>query len=558
MHPLDTTVQPAAADRIASSTHDMTAARATSLGCTKLRDSCHPCASSKIKCPKEKPSCSKCASRGIDCQYFFAKRPGRRRENSTGHPHSCTSNNTIVVTSSSSNSSNRPIPKPSPAPIANPSSVPIPSSVPNSSNATANPTAGNEPRSAPSRDEDTIEVWPLSPPASAAPNGTIPSAGLSGRSSFLGGATPSFTMPNSPASENILRSYSSDLFSMLGDGADMFQQLADFDPDINDMDFVMSDSYFEYPVTDGDSNGISDGTTRTPNDISSLLIPDDSVDLDLGTSDAGHLMRTSSRASSGVSSEVPSLASGVPTPSTVKSSAAPAAAAESPCGCVTRALGLLQALSSAQPLPLSKSPGTDLALSSNMASMGFSKAVVSENKQSIEAVSSMLSCPSCTQDTFLLTILSMIVLKILARYAAATQPQLYGTRAGRAKLDTVPRLANSIISSSRDHMRALSHAYSMPRDEGADGRVTAQLVLSELHRAQRLVNELSPKLRGPAEGDGRGGTELELGMRGRAAEEGGKAATTQFSSGTLAQMESDLRKSLSSLSADIINILRQN
>ncbi|KAF3763199.1 hypothetical protein M406DRAFT_262336, partial [Cryphonectria parasitica EP155] len=41
---------------------------------SKLRNSCHSCAVSKVKCPKEKPTCSKCESRGIACQYFLARR----------------------------------------------------------------------------------------------------------------------------------------------------------------------------------------------------------------------------------------------------------------------------------------------------------------------------------------------------------------------------------------------------------------------------------------------------------------------------------------------------
>ncbi|KAG0650219.1 transcription factor [Hyphodiscus hymeniophilus] len=47
---------------------------------SKLRDSCHACASSKVKCHKEKPTCSRCAKRGIACEYFATKRAGRKHE----------------------------------------------------------------------------------------------------------------------------------------------------------------------------------------------------------------------------------------------------------------------------------------------------------------------------------------------------------------------------------------------------------------------------------------------------------------------------------------------
>lgn len=47
---------------------------------SKIRDSCHSCALSKVRCPKEKPVCARCKKRGIVCEYFVTKRPGRKRE----------------------------------------------------------------------------------------------------------------------------------------------------------------------------------------------------------------------------------------------------------------------------------------------------------------------------------------------------------------------------------------------------------------------------------------------------------------------------------------------
>ncbi|KAL3713632.1 hypothetical protein TMatcc_002335 [Talaromyces marneffei ATCC 18224] len=47
----------------------------------KLRDSCHPCAASKLKCNKEKPICARCAKRGITCEYLATKRGGRKHTN---------------------------------------------------------------------------------------------------------------------------------------------------------------------------------------------------------------------------------------------------------------------------------------------------------------------------------------------------------------------------------------------------------------------------------------------------------------------------------------------
>ena len=66
---------------------------------SKLRDSCHACARSKVRCPKQKPTCSRCEIRGTECQYFFTRRPGRRRETSK----SPNSNNQIAIGSGRAN-----------------------------------------------------------------------------------------------------------------------------------------------------------------------------------------------------------------------------------------------------------------------------------------------------------------------------------------------------------------------------------------------------------------------------------------------------------------------
>ncbi|KAL4867601.1 hypothetical protein BDV12DRAFT_117909 [Aspergillus spectabilis] len=503
--------------------------RRSGLGCTKLRDSCHSCATSKIKCPKEKPSCSKCEARGIECQYFFARRPGRRREDGSGHPTSCTSSSNNNSSSSSSNSS---------------SSSSSPSSLSSASSSDPKSIPDKDTHSALSRSGDKIEIVGLSPQHGYATNGTAPSTSLPASNGFLD--TPqSLMMEAALTTDNVLGQYSSDLSSVLAD-SNMFLSLSDFDPDPNDMDFSMTD-YFELPPIDGD------GVPRSLNDIGSLLIPE-TISFGLGALDSNDPLS----APFAVSSWVPSLASSVPTSSTTDpNTTMRAPATDTSCGCVTEALDLLKTLSSAQSFPASSVSGASPAPSSSMAAMGSAQAVLVENKHHVETVSNLLSCSSCTEDAFRLVIVSMIVLKILERYASAARIQVFGSRAGSVESDTGPRSANSMISSSKDQMRALSRTYTMPRDDSASGYAPARLVLSELHRVQRLVNRLSPKLRGSKEGDARG---MEHTMWGRLQVANGndKTQSTPFSSNTLAQMESDMRNSLSSLSADIINRLRQN
>lgn len=150
----------------------------------------------------------------------------------------------------------------------------------------------------------------------------------------------------------------------------------------------------------------------------------------------------------------------------------------------------------------------------------------------------MLAC-SCTEGSFLLTVLSMIVLKMLGRYAAGA---------------------------GRDAARRPGCGYGTPRADGDEQqRIAAQLVLSELHRVQCLVNQLSPRLKGP-----RYGRRPQGSLQGRAADrdiwgcqsgilgDRDDPPATLFSASTMDQMESDLRKSLSTLSLGIIHTLRQS
>jgi Aflatoxin regulatory protein/Fungal Zn(2)-Cys(6) binuclear cluster domain len=45
---------------------------------SQLRKSCDFCASSKVKCSGRKPTCHRCVKRGFTCEYFAAKRAGRK------------------------------------------------------------------------------------------------------------------------------------------------------------------------------------------------------------------------------------------------------------------------------------------------------------------------------------------------------------------------------------------------------------------------------------------------------------------------------------------------
>ncbi|KAJ5952327.1 aflatoxin regulatory protein-domain-containing protein [Penicillium vulpinum] len=182
--------------------------------------------------------------------------------------------------------------------------------------------------------------------------------------------------------------------------------------------------------------------------------------------------------------------------------------------CLMQALELLKPSSSKAPA----SPVTEDITTSNDIVQGCyasAQTVVMENKQTIEAVSNMLQC-SCTEDGYILVMLSMIVFQVLRRYAAVAQNQSGGvTQAGGS---------------------------SSTNDQSVQ-RMAAQLILSELHRVQQLVNQLSPRLNP----EGAAGAERKA----------AKTIKESFSPTTLTQIEIDLRKCITTVSSVVINMLRQ-
>lgn len=467
----------------------------------KLRDSCQACAMSKVKCPKEKPTCSRCESRNLACQYIFTRRPGRRRDTNR-------------------HQSNAAVSTKSPSSIDAENGLPV--------------------------EKDTIQA--MQPSVGAcflSPSITPPAAS----SNYFDMSPQAMSIPASPRPDHVFATEASDVFSVLGE-ANMFSALADFGSDGNDVDFMMSamDSPFGMPVMD------SHAMAEAHNDIGSLLIPPQGINMDLPSSDISSSIGPIS-APSRVNSFAPDLqvlAAG--------NSEVARATDTSSCGCLTQSLDLLKTLS-AQPASQAGLPGPESQETPDALTYGSSShSVLTENKQSIEAVSERLTCTACAGDNFLLAVLSMTVLKILERYAAAARgAQSGGSGAARPndqEAERASRLANSILASSKDQMVVLSRTYNTPRNRG---RKAAQLVLSELHRVQRLVNQLSPKLRQPKEAERRT-LEPELEFWGRQSMSRGydPGPTAPFSATTLGQMESDVRKSLSALSSEIINGLRQS
>lgn len=229
---------------------------------------------------------------------------------------------------------------------------------------------------------------------------------------------------------------------------------------------------------------------------------------------------------------------------------------ETPCFCLVRALGLMKQLF---PSPNNNNYASAIdevdqqqRHQSNTTAPTI-QSVIAKNEHTIEAISSMLQC-SCSHDGYLLTIMSLIVFKVLGWYAAAAAPRVPSVEDDHSGLPTP----------STTHSRQSSHSEMVVQDgtivgnyclEGADAdRMAAQLVLSELHRVQRLVNQLSAKLKMQIAQEARFGSEVAHGSASYKSEDNDFAVP--LSSVTLDQIIVDLRKRLRTLSVNIAESLR--
>ncbi|EFX02785.1 aflr [Grosmannia clavigera kw1407] len=207
--------------------------------------------------------------------------------------------------------------------------------------------------------------------------------------------------------------------------------------------------------------------------------------------------------------------------------------------------------------------------------------IIQENHRTIDAIGSILSS-SCVEDGFSLAVLAMVVLKIFERYDAVARMSsaeatsntgmssgpvhtrtrsMGGIQSAHSVIQSPLGGTNADPSSYKRHQHHHKHCYDT---------ITAKLVLGELHRMQRLINELSHEFHKYQED---GGLQVEwsganggggLGPRGSSDEAKSGTDTGTWSPQrqlvaleTLAQLERDMRRCLKTLSAGIINYLRR-
>ena len=234
----------------------------------------------------------------------------------------------------------------------------------------------------------------------------------------------------------------------------------------------------------------------------------------------------------------------------------PAGSLHLSCYCLTTVLGFLRELI---PNPSKAYPQSDEWRLRGAAGSSFASSqwLVAENERVAAAMDSVLQC-SCSKDIYLLTVLSLVVFKILDRYAAAGEAALTAM--------TMTTMADRCYqsSSSSYHFQTRSPSQgagssSLCIDSEDSGRVVAQMVLSELHKAQRLMNQLMVQFQAHRLG---AGVAVEAGDATNSPNMkdtlcGREDTSMPFSTAMLAQLEADLRRRLRTVSLKIVDTIRQ-
>lgn len=486
----------------------------------KLRDSCHACASSKVKCSKDKPKCARCARRGTLCEYLVTKRPGRRHERRS-----------TTASSEKSSSGSGSTTNANPNANANTAGLPTSLSLPGA------------------EDYDFLASPDL---VRASP----------GQGQHEPASTSSAVYSSFP---NVLSSVDTSLSSMLTDLS------TDFDSFFaSPRAFPMPLDSNPDPLRQGHGQGHGHGQAQTQHHHH-----DDAVDS--GMSDSSSSAVTISKGDSHPEAADTISVFGRPVSASASASemsTAPDAPCRFPpadnqprgprslfCGlashgcCLVRALDLLKELIPADDDPTNDQQADGNGSKSRNRTLPTVQTVIERNTQTVEAITSMLQC-SCLQDVQLPVIMSLIVFKVLDWYTAAAYPA--GPDTSHSHTHTHPH--------SHSHSQAQTHVSTASRiptvvaggDAEEDfGLIAAQLVLGQLHRVQRFITQLALKLKG------HGGQQQQqqqqharaasMACHGAADKTGSPSSTTM-----LDQLEPELSRRLSTLSRAIINMLRRD
>ena len=187
--------------------------------------------------------------------------------------------------------------------------------------------------------------------------------------------------------------------------------------------------------------------------------------------------------------------------------------------------------------------------------------VVAENKQTIDAIGTMLECP-CSLDEYVATLICLVVLKMLAWYGAAAreaptpdEDMDMDWQSAGAFQDFQP---NPYIPQSEEVLRFPTVIGSYHVSGAHHNRMAATAVLGELHGVQRLVKRLAERLQG-VKASNRSPTEPcppGFGATGWMPDCRSGSSRSPLSASTLDYLERDIRKRLRTVSLDNIETIR--
>ncbi|CBF90101.1 hypothetical protein AN0148.2 [Aspergillus nidulans FGSC A4] len=148
------------------------------------------------------------------------------------------------------------------------------------------------------------------------------------------------------------------------------------------------------------------------------------------------------------------------------------------CFCFPRALTLLRELFP-NPSLSCVTPSSE----SGSASPPTVQQVITKNEQTLRDITEIIEC-SCSEDGYTITIITLAAFKVLAWYSAVAHIS--------------PISEDSQALEEIDRTPAVVRGYNIDGED--QGRMAAQLVLSELHRVQRLVGNLYQRLKDQVSG----------------------------------------------------------
>lgn len=481
----------------------------------KLRDSCVACASSKVRCHRQKPSCSRCLKRKITCEYVTSKRGGR---NPAGRSETTKVTKANNAKASSSTKTARQ--------SSRPSSPPIDWFVPSFCGT------------------DVVQIpHHATTTSTSSTTLTDPLLGV--------GASTSMEMD----------SLDSDFDRFLASSSSYYTPLEQ-EKSMNSLDICMLGDLGHLGDLDALSMVIDGDYTLPPTDPS--LKSD-------GSMTPAVLSSISLTSVSPASSQLlpPALIDNI------LHDTHDCQSNDFQCGCLLYSVGLMKQFFDDQP-----GLGSDFVLDKNRTTTSSQVQVtIARNKRVIDTIHSILRC-CFAHDSYLLLILSMILLKVLDSYADAAhinrRSPVPGSTHGSGSASPTgrnSRICSNKLGSLEDvrqaRDRSISSNQSIPTgcsdesrrssiESAYSARTSMHWILGELHRPQRLVNQLSELLKKEAARNS--GSEANIwncSSPSRPNLTPGSRDTSLFSDIIWRQLGQDLRRRLQKLSLDIIEALKR-